>query len=263
MADADVHSTPPGPHNRCHPPLQKQTGHQFPPGNGPTLTVLGKAVLGGQGGRTALRASSGSTCGPCFWREMLVLFSPLINSMASLPRLLRPRVAGGEVSGEPGTAHRSTLQTKAGCATWKPALMSSGWLTIICWSKPKHRSPTRPTKQFSPEIITTSFNLHLQKPSAKLISGLFQWQHTYDTHFCRNLSPASLLSPTPASNMATGTNQQSFSRGHRKGFILVSPNAGPPSWAGAVPVGLWGWSSPVLDELRISAPKGYQMSFYL
>lgn len=51
--------------------------------------------------------------------------------MASLLRLLRPHVAGGKVSGEHGTAHCGTLHTKAGYATWKLALMSSGWPTII------------------------------------------------------------------------------------------------------------------------------------
>lgn len=57
MADADVHGTPPDLHNCCRSSQQKQTGCQFPSGNSAMLTVMGREVLGGQGGKTALRAS--------------------------------------------------------------------------------------------------------------------------------------------------------------------------------------------------------------
>lgn len=54
----------------------------------------------------------------------------------------------------------------------------------------------RPTNQFSPEIREVVINLHLQKLTLKLISGLCQCQHMYDTRFCHKLPCASLHFPT-------------------------------------------------------------------
>lgn len=191
MVDADVHSTLTGLHYCCHSPQRKQMGCQFPTGN---AMILGKQVLGGQGCKPAL-----PICGPYCWREMLLLFSSVINIILS-PEAAKAHLVGG---GDVRQAWHSSL--------WHLSNESQLHCLEVCWMAEHYLlietkiQKMRPTNQFSPEIIATSFNLHLQKLSVKLISGFCQCQHTYDTHFCHKLPRASLHFPTLAWNMATGT----------------------------------------------------------
>lgn len=72
----------------------------------------------------------------------------------------------------------------------------------VCWMAEHYplietkMQKMRPTNQFSPEKNEVVINLHLQKLSVKLISGLCQRQCTYDTHICHKLPRASLHFPT-------------------------------------------------------------------
>lgn len=72
----------------------------------------------------------------------------------------------------------------------------------------------RPTNQLGSEIITTSFNLHLQKLSVNLISGLCPCQHTYDTHFCQ--APWCFVFHFHCDETWQVVQFVVFSRGHRK-----------------------------------------------
>lgn len=165
---------------------------------------------------------------PLCRREMWFLFSRLINCKASLTRLIRWYIAGRGARG-------SSPQTQACVATWVPALMSSAWPAIMWWSKPQRTSPT---KQLSPGLITTSLNLHLQKLSAKLISGLFPWQRAHDTRTSVTISLLflsfppllhQLWQPVPISSLSAEDTGTDF-----YGFLLTL----------VLQAELWGRSSP-------------------
>lgn len=114
------------------------------------------------------------------------------------------------MSDKHGTAHCGTFQNE-------------GWLHYleVCWMGEHHLlidieiQKIRPTNHYSTEIITSSFNFHLQKLSGKLISGLCQCQHTYDIHFCQ--APWCFLSISPLWHETWQVLQLViFSRGYRK-----------------------------------------------
>lgn len=112
----------------------------------------------------------------------------------------------------------------------------------------------RPTNQFSPEIIATSFNLHLQKLSVKLISGLCQCQHTYDTHFCHKLPPPLWHETWQLVQLVV------FSRGHRKETDWHTEHTDfssccSPSWAGAIPARALGTKQPYFRPTEHVSPQ--------
>lgn len=108
---------------------------------------------------------------------------------------------------------------KACYSTWMPALMSSDHYLIIKTAAQK-TSETNKTVQSRDNY--NFINSHLQKLSAKLISGLFQRRHMYDTH--TSVTIFLLCFPHSHSKYEDWYQLIAFQQSAQKGFIWVSPN---------------------------------------